>query len=368
MQARAQVMRTMAAALVVMMATTSVPVAWAETDAKVVDAAKSAVDRALRWLRSAQKPDGSYGSHLGITALVVAAMARSPRAYREEDGPFMRDAIAYIRKAARPDGSVTLGGGYEMYTTALSVIALKSLGDARHDDIVQKAQAWMKSQQTVEALGYRPEEKFYGGFGYGSTLRPDLSNTQYAIEALRMSGLKADDPVLVNAVKFIQRIQNRTESNDVPGALDDGGFAYYPGHSFAGGWTSTGSMSYAGIKSLLFADVDRNDPRVRAAMKWALENYTVDENPGLGANGYYYYLDVFAKTWALVRADTVVTASGEKRDWFHDLAAKLLREQHADGYWVNTRSARFWEDRPELATAHAVLALSYGIEARTAKK
>lgn len=374
-------MRTTRRALVIRIAAASVAaallgmalgpeVATSQTDPQLVAKAGSAIDRGLKWLRTTQQPDGSYGSHLGVTALAVTALARSPRAYREEDGPFMRDAVAYIRRAAQPDGSITSGGGYEMYTTALAVIALKSLGTAKHDDLVQKAQAWIKARQTVEHLGYKPEEKFYGGFGYGSSLRPDLSNTQYAIEALRVSGLKSNDPVFAKAVTFIQRIQNRTESNDQAGALDDGGFAYYPGYSFApaGGWTSTGSMTHAGIKSFLFLDLDPKDPRVQAAVKWIAKHYTVDENPGLGANGYYYYVDVFAKSWALMKTDTVVTADGARRDWFQDLATRLLAEQRPEGFWVNSRSPRFWEDKPELATSHAVMALSYGIEVKRAKK
>lgn len=371
---RALVARTLAAGLVAALAVTLIPGSRAAAQGHgaedPVAQAKSAIDRGLRWLRSAQQKDGSYGGHLGVTALVVTAMAKSHREYREEDGPFMRDAIAYIRQAARPDGSITHGGGYEMYTTALSIIALKSLEDPRNDAIVQKAQAWMKAQQTVEHNGYRPEDKFYGGFGYGSSLRPDLSNTQYAIEALRLAGLTASDPVFVKALKFVERIQNRTESNDQPGAGDDGGFAYYPGYSFSpsGGWTSTGSMSYAGIKAFLFMDIDKNDPRVQAAVKWALQNYTLDENPDMGANGYYYYVDVFAKTWATMGLQTVVTPDGVSHDWFRELVAKLVAAQTPEGYWVNTRSGRFWEDRPELATAHAVLALEYGVAARAATK
>jgi squalene-hopene/tetraprenyl-beta-curcumene cyclase len=343
------------------------PGAAATLDPRDIAKAQSAVDRGLRWLHSAQKPDGSWAGHLGITALVLSAFARSHRHYREEDGPFIRNAVAYIRGAARPDGSITHGGGNEMYTTALSVLALKALRDPRHDDVIQKAVAWIKGQQTVEALGYRPEDKLYGGFGYGGSLRPDLSNTQYAIEALRTSGVAASDAALTKAVKFIQRVQNRTESNDVPGALDDGGFAYLPGFSFAGGWTSSGSMTYAGIKSYIWADMDRNDPRVQAALKWISEHYTVDENPGMGAQGYYYYLDVFARTWAILKADTVIIADGTRRNWYQDLVGKLVAEQRPEGYWVNSRSARFWEDRPELATAHAILALIYGLELAAGK-
>lgn len=336
-------------------------------DPVVKQKAQSTIDRGLRWLRSVQKPDGSWGGHIGITALALTAFARSHRQYREDDGPFMRNAIAHIRSAVRQDGAITQGGGNEMYTTALAVIALRALKDAKHDEVIQKATQWMKGQQTVEALGYRPEDKFYGGFGYGSSLRPDLSNTQYAIEALRLSGMPANDPVMTKAVKFIQRIQNRTESNDQPGALDDGGFAYYPGFSFAGGWTSTGSMTYAGMKSYIWADMDKNDPRVQSAIKWIAQNYTLDEHPGMGAQGYYYYIDVFARTWAIMEVDTVLTADGTKRDWYKDLVTKLSAEQRPEGYWVNGQSARFWEDRPELATAHALLALIYGSEMKSKK-
>jgi squalene-hopene/tetraprenyl-beta-curcumene cyclase len=362
------VKRVVALALVL---SVTLPQGFAVAGPAPADAAKAeaAIDRGLRWLRSVQKADGSWGDHLGISALALTALARSHRQYREDDGPFMRNAIAYIKAAVKPNGSITQPGGNEMYTTALSMLALRALRDPKHDEVIRNAQAWIKSQQTDEVQGYRPEDKLYGGFGYGSSLRPDLSNTQYAIEALRMSGLPASDAAFAKAVKFIQRVQNRTESNDQAGALDDGGFAYLPGLSFAGdgNWTSTGSMTYAGIKSYIWADMDRSDPRVQAALKWISQNYTLDENPGLGAQGYFYYLDVFSRTWAILGNDTVVTADGTKRGWYRDLVAKLVSEQRPDGSWVNTRSPRFWEDRPELATSHALLALIYGLELRAKK-
>jgi squalene-hopene/tetraprenyl-beta-curcumene cyclase len=338
----------------------------ADQDPALISQAQRAIDNGLRWLRSVQKADGGWGGHLGITELALTAFARSHRAYREHDGPFMRNAINKIRAAAKPDGAITEGGTNEAtknYTTAIGIMALKALGDRKHDEIIQKAQQWLKAQQTAEALGYQPQDKFYGGFGYGSSLRPDLSNTQFALEALRTTGVPASDPVFARAIQFIQRTQNRTESNDVPGALDDGGFAYYPGFSFEGGWTSTGSMTYAGIKSYIYADMDRNDPRVQSALKWITKNYTVDEHPGRGAKAYYYYIDVFARTLNILNTKTVVTDDGVKRDWFRDMVTKLLAEQRPEGYWVNSRSNAEWEDRPELCTAHALLALIYGLEA-----
>lgn len=347
---------------------TAVPT-WAgesiQKDPALVAKAERAVDNGLRWLRSVQKPDGTWGGHLGITELALAAFAKSHRAYREDDGPFMRNAITKIRNATKPDGSITEGGQNEAtktYTTALGLLALTALNDPKDKELFQRAQKWLKAQQTDEANGYKPEDKLYGGFGYGSSLRPDLSNTQFALEALRASGLPASDPVFAKAAKFISRTQNRTESNDIAGALDDGGFAYYPGFSFEGGWTSTGSMTYAGIKSYIYADMDKNDPRVQAAMKWIIKNYTVDEHPGRGAKTYYYYIDVFARTWNILKTDVVVTEDGVAHDWFRDLVDKLVAEQRPDGFWVNSRSAESWEDRPELCTAHALLALIYGME------
>jgi squalene-hopene/tetraprenyl-beta-curcumene cyclase len=335
-------------------------------DPALISQAERAIDNGLRWLRSVQNPDGIWGGHLGITELALTAFARSHREYREEDGPFMRNAVAKIVNAVKPDGSITEGSGNEStknYTTALGIMALRALGDPKHNDIIRRGQEWLRSQQTVEGQGYRPDDKFYGGFGYGSSLRPDLSNAQFALEALRTTGLPASDPAFARAVKFIQRVQNRTESNDVVGAGDDGGFAYYPGFSFEGGWTSTGSMTYAGIKSYIYADMDKNDPRVQAALKWIKKHYTVDEHPGRGAKSYYYYIDVFARTWNILDTDVVVSEDGVRHDWVRELVQKLVAEQRPEGYWVNRQSAAEWEDRPELCTAHALLALEYGLEA-----
>src|SRR6185436_11790799 len=133
--------------------------------------------------------------------------------------------------------------------------------------------------------------------GYGSTERPDLSNLQMALEALHDSGLSKDDPTFQKALTFLQRCQNRSESNDVSivdGKLtivagDDGGAAYAPGDSKAGFVElpdghkiprSYGSMTYALLKCMIFAGLAKDDPRVKAAFDWCQKNYTLDVNPG----------------------------------------------------------------------------------------
>ena len=42
-------------------------------------------------------------------------------------------------------------------------------------------------------------------------------------------------------------------------------------------------MTYAGLKSMIYAGVKHDDPRVKAAYEWIQKHYTLDENPGMGA-------------------------------------------------------------------------------------
>ena len=67
-------------------------------------------------------------------------------------------------------------------------------------------------------------------------------------------------------------------------------------------------MTYAGLKSMIYAGVGPDDPRVQAAFRWAQRNYTIQENPGLGDNGLYYYFHTFAKDAQRDRRRPVVDA------------------------------------------------------------
>jgi hypothetical protein len=56
-----------------------------------------------------------------------------------------------------------------------------------------------------------------------------------------------------------------------------------------------GSMTYSGFKSLIYADLTTADSRVAAALGWIARNYTLQENPGIGNDGLYYYLLTFSR-------------------------------------------------------------------------
>jgi len=123
-----------------------------------------------------------------------------------------------------------------------------------------------------------------------------------------------------------------------------------------------GSISYAGMLSFIYAGLTPADPRVKAALEWLGDNYTVDENPGQGAEGLYYYYHTMAKALATASIKTLKTKSGNA-DWTKDLARKLISLQNDNGSWVNTASGRWMESDPVLVTAYTVLALEQVFEA-----
>ncbi len=197
-----------------------------------------------------------------------------------------------------------------------------------------------------------------------------------AIEALHDAGLKPGDPAFEAAIKFISRTQNRSESNDQKWAIDDGGFVYTPangGVSEAGEYTgpngqrivrSYGSMTYAGLKSMLYAGLSKEDPHVKAAWDWIRKNWTLESNPGIQyANtkdahssqyGLYYYYHTLARALRAYGDPTLTDAKGEPHDWRVELLAQLSKEQQPDGSFKGEQ--KWMENRPALSTAFAVLA------------
>ena len=115
-------------------------------------------------------------------------------------------------------------------------------------------------------------------------------------------------------------------------------------------------MTYAGFLSLIYAGLDRNDKRVQAALGWAQKHWTVEENPELGKQGYFYYLMTMGKALRAYGEPVIVDANGVKHDWRKELSAKLLALQHEDGSWDNS-SDRFFEGSKNIVTAYALIAM-----------
>lgn len=119
---------------------------------------------------------------------------------------------------------------------------------------------------------------------------------------------------------------------------------------------SYGSMTYAGLLSLIYANVSKDDPRVLAAQDWAAKHWTLDENPGQGPEGLYYFYTVLVKCLDAFGDDLVTLPDGTTVAWREAVVRKILSLQHDDGHWVNTNN-RWWEADPTLVTSYAILAL-----------
>ena len=124
-------------------------------------------------------------------------------------------------------------------------------------------------------------------------------------------------------------------------------------------------MTYAGLKSFLYAGVGKDDPRVKGAIDWIRRHYTLKENPGMGSSGLYYYYHTFAKAMTAWGDDRFADDKGTQAR----LAARAVRRGQeaasgADGSWVNEKRDQYGEGNPDLATAFALLALSYTTPAK----
>ncbi|RMG36419.1 MAG: hypothetical protein D6725_10670 [Planctomycetota bacterium] len=326
--------------------------------------------RAIDYLRTTQDDAGWWSSPSapGITALVTTALLKSGVG---PDDPTVARALKFLERFVQPDGGIYHPESkHRNYETSIAVLAFQAANkDGRYDKVITRAVRFLKKLQWDEDEGIDEDDPAYGGAGYGSHERPDLSNTQFFLEALRASGVPPNDPAVQKALKFVSRCQNlESEHNTTPFAakVNDGGFYYTPaaggtsqaGKTPNGGLRSYGSMTYAGLKSMIYAGLSKDDQRVKAAVAWIRMFYTLKENPGLGKQGLFYYYHTFAKALDAYGVDVFVDASGQPHDWRKELAEALAALQRPNGSWVNT-VPRWYEGDPNLATAYALLALSY---------
>ena len=319
-----------------------------------------AIDKGLAYLGAHQAEDGSWSESVGVTALAMRAYLQAPGDHAAAGGDFTGKSVAYLLEHVNDDGSISETNHNRNYNTAVAITALEATGNTGYDGVVAKAQQFLKDLQLDQADGYGPDHKYYGGIGYGGDERPDLSNMYMALEALKASDLDPDDPLWDKALTFVTRCQNNSETNDVDVTVDDGGFAYMPNYSPHGGGESYGGMTSAGLLSLLFAGVDKDDPRVQAAYDWIRAHYTVDTNPNAEGNqGLFYYYNAFAKAMAAYDQPLVTDTDGNSHNWRNDLAGRLVSLQDADGSWVNKDSSRWWEGDRNLVTAWSIIALNH---------
>lgn len=340
-----------------------------------------AIARGNSWLKAQQKPDGNWedGQLPALTALALNAAVRDPALDRSQAFPgHIEKGFTWLLAQQKEDGGI-YNRGLSVYNTATAVTAMMAAGrEDFHPAVVKARKHLIDNQWDIDNPG-ETDNPNDGGIGYGSNKEhTDLSNTVLAIEALALSRHVVEDgnfgkqPELNwdAAITFLKRCQNLEETNDQDWATNDlkhhGGFVYSPFESKAGEGTtedgkvalrSYGSMSYAGLLSMIYAKLTPDDPRVKAVKEWLGRNFTLEENPGMGAQGLYYYYHTMSKALAAAGINQLELENGGRVDWHKQLAGELLSRQREDGSWVND-NGRWMESNPVLVTSYIVLALA----------
>jgi squalene-hopene/tetraprenyl-beta-curcumene cyclase len=342
--------------------------AHAQTAMKMEDLAKSR-QKAINYLKTSQAEGGHWTSpeSPGVSGLVVYSLLASGVPASD---PVVDKGLKHLASFTQPDGGIYSPKSHHgNYETAITLLAFNEANkDGKYTDAIAKAEKYLRKLQWDDTESTDASDVKFGGAGYGrNNDRPDLSNTVFFLDALKAAGATKDDPAVKKALVFLSRCQNlETESNTTPFAslVNDGGFYYTPaagGASMAGkdangGLRSYGSMTYAGLKSMIYAGLSPEDPRVKAASDWIARFYTVEENPGMGQQGLYYYHQVFAKALSTMNVDTIKDAQGKSHDWRKELTDHLFKTQQDNGSWVN-KAERFMEGNPDLSTAYVLIAL-----------
>lgn len=350
-----------------------------------------AISKGVAYLKSQQDPAKGAWSDAGqpaFSALAISSILGDPS--RDPASPLpaeVEKGYEFLLSNVKPDGGI-YGKGLATYNTSLSIMALLQSGNPEHLPVIAKARRLLINQQQDYDKKGVTDNLFDGGIGYGgSYAHSDLSNTHLALEALYYSKKALADTEFDQssefdldwdaAIEFVSMTQNTEATTKKLGDWaglreeDKGGFIYFPGDTKSeeivlktpGGektaLRSYGSMSYAGLLSFIYADMDRDDPRIASVMDWLQKNFTLEENPGMDAQGLYYYYHTMSKALAITGTKALVTPEGKKIDWKKELALKVMGTQQPDGSWINEGSNRWMEDNPILVTAYSLLSLQH---------
>jgi squalene-hopene/tetraprenyl-beta-curcumene cyclase len=371
--------------------------------------AEEAIARGIAFLRTTQGQGTDFQGHPAdagawspgpgpaITGLALTVMLDQPNAKLAD--PAIAKALSYIKANVHPDGSIH-SGMLENYNTAICLSALARVNDQPEiKPIIKKAQDYLRGLQWAgqkDPNGRVIDEghPWYGAAGYGEEGRPDMSNTATMLQALYDSGVDCNDPAFQRALVFLTRCQGTAANKEFGGRIaPDGGFIYatskdakhmdeletkvgtaenakgedlddgsgvYKDEQGVSRLRTYGSMTAAGFQSYAYAKLDRHDPRVLDAFKWVRSHYTLDENPGVGPQGHYYFLMAFARALKAWQEPAIVTPDGSRHDWANDLVDKLVALQKPDGSWANSNK-RWFENNANLATCYALIALQAAV-------
>ena len=341
---------------------------------------KKAIKAGLDWLATQQAEDGSFSDadFPGLTAFAMLSFANSDHPEKDR---VLADATKFLRSCVQENGAIHVkkkigrGDGLPNYNTAVCLRALHATRNPELTPILLKARSYLASTQVKSEDANKT-----GGWGYGPPGKKphvDMLNTAYVLEAmhetkdLEEERDRNDKKAEIDkdaAAGFIENLQHGDEAGN-----NAGGFKYSARQGkgilskLRGGsaFSAYGSLSYAGTLALIHADVKHDDPRVQSALHWSRKNWTLEENPGMGTSGLYFFYHVMTKCLDAADVDKIPVTVDDKEvnlDWRKEVTTKLIGLQKTDGdnagSWVND-NGRWWENDPVLVTAYAVMTLQH---------
>jgi hypothetical protein len=332
------------------------------------------------YLLAHQSPDGAWHSDVyatfkdgtALTPLVVTALQEAQDAHvrNRTIEAAIHKGLAWLAKLSKPDGTIDPGPDgldYPIYTASLTI---QAFSHPSAKDFLKYRDAWanyLKDRQLTAKLGWKEDDKQYGGWGYcrvipkkpePNTIAPpliesNLSATLFALDALQAAG-QLDAETAKAAGVFVRRCQN-----------NDGGFHFIyddPVRNKAGlrnpdppTFNSYGSTSADGFRALHLCGLPTD-----SAHGWLVRNFRADTHPGIYVKAhepnreavYFYYAASVARAF---HDHKLVLADG--RDWATELATELAKRQRRDGHWENAVEL-VRENDPLVATANALIALA----------
>ena len=316
------------------------------------EAVAKAIEKGKQFLIGKQSSDGHWENGLnamyptGPTALVTLALLNV--GMTPQDAPIQK-ALDFLRSKPTPEMTYEAGLQLMVYAAAKD----EKRDRARMLSIVRKL------EEAQDTTGPHPGWWTYrlSPNSHGS----DHSNAQYAVLGLREAAF-AGIPTSRKGWELTRQHWTNAQS-------PDGGWGYQ-----AAGGGSSGSMTVAGIASLVMADSmlpDDSDvgadglpnccqdevrnEALEKGLNWLRTRFAVGHNVGDGGiGGVLYYL------YGLERAGRL---SGLRffgnHDWFREGAAFLLRGQGATGEWSGAGGAG--EGDTVVGTSFALLFLSKGM-------
>jgi len=273
----------------------------------------TAVERALRYLKNQQNPDGSfgrgdYGRHVGVTSLcALAFMSDGNLPGRGRYGPQVDAALQFVLSHATETGLLTAGARRApMYGHGFAALFLGEIyGMNPRDQRIREA--LVKAVDLI--VGTQNEE---GGWRYNPVpYDADISVTICQIMALRSArnaGISVPKRTIDRAVQYVRECQNP----------HDGGFRYMR-NTGASAWPRTA----AGVASLFYAGVYEDDAITRG-LDYLMRNAL----PGRAASpghAHYYYGHYYA-------VQAMFLAGGDYwRQWWPAVREAFITRQSADG-------------------------------------